>query len=246
MRFTVPAARPCRPPACCDGGEIADLAVVRTGGFCATGVRTLQRRAAASLTAFLESGGRPRLTPGTALIGSAEVEFDDEAAFANINTIDELQCWSATEQHWRLTTAPVACCLSRPGNAELRYECRGPQETHLHPATDAAAARSIVWFPQFANQKSIDRFRGLHDPQAQALPPHLTLVFPFHSTIDAGPDCGACAEGAACLALLSGGDARFWSAQNEFIGIGTQVGTDALVEMHDRLYRGPLEEFLRP
>ena len=32
----------------------------------------------------------------------------------------------------------------------------------------------------------------------------------------------------------------FWSAQNEFIGIATQVGTDAIIEMHDRLYRGPL------
>ena len=28
--------------------------------------------------------------------------------------------------------------------------------------------------------------------------------------------------------------------------MGAQVGADAMIEMHDRLYRGPLAEFLRP
>ena len=105
--------------------------------------------------------------------------------------------------------------------------------------------RAIVWFPQFANQKVIDRFRGTHDPLAQALAPHVTLVFPFNSrlTLD---QLAAHAQKVLrmwpCFPVVMHG---FWSAQNEFVGVAAQVGADAIVEMHDRLYRGPLAEFLR-
>ena len=105
--------------------------------------------------------------------------------------------------------------------------------------------RAVVWFPQFANQTVIDRFRGTHDPLAQALPPHVTLVFPFNSrlTLD---QLAAHAQKVLrmwpCFPVVMHG---FWSAQNEFIGVGAQVGAEAMIEMHDRLYRGPLAEFLR-
>lgn len=106
--------------------------------------------------------------------------------------------------------------------------------------------RAIVWFPRFANHKVIDRFRGTHDPLAQALAPHVTLVFPFRSrlTLD---QLAAHAQKVLrvwpCFPVVMHG---FWSAQNEFIGVGAQVGADAMIEMHDRLYRGPLAEFVRP
>ena len=106
--------------------------------------------------------------------------------------------------------------------------------------------RAIVWFPAFTNQVVIDRFRGTHDPLAQALPPHVTLVFPFHSrlTLDQlAAHAQKVLRAWPCFPVVMHG---FWSAQNEFIGIGAQVGTDAMIEMHDRLYRGPLAEFLRP
>lgn len=106
--------------------------------------------------------------------------------------------------------------------------------------------RSIVWFPQFQNQSLIDRFRSSHDPLGQVLPPHLTLVFPFHSrlTLDQlTAHAQKVLRAWPCFPVVMHGH---WSAQNEFIGVATQVGADALIEMHDRLYRGPLAEFLRP
>lgn len=105
--------------------------------------------------------------------------------------------------------------------------------------------RAVVWFPQFTNQTAIDRFRGMHDPLAQVLPPHVTLVFPFHSrlTIDQiAAHAQKVLRAWPCFPVVMHG---FWSAQNEFIGLGTQVGADAMIEMHDRLYRGPMQEFLR-
>jgi 2'-5' RNA ligase len=119
----------------------------------------------------------------------------------------------------------------------------GRKLTYLH--RPSLPRRAIVWFPSFANQINIDRFRGAHDPLAQVLAPHVTLVFPFHSrmTVD---QLTAHAQKVvrawpAFPVVMTGA----WSAQNEFIGLATQVGNDALIEMHDRLYRGPLEEFLR-
>ena len=103
----------------------------------------------------------------------------------------------------------------------------------------------MVWFPQFANQKIIDRFRGTHDPLAQSLAPHVMLVFPFHSrlTLDQlAAHAQKVLRAWPCFPVTMHG---FWSAQNVFIGVGAQVGADAMVEMHDRLYRGPLAEFLR-
>jgi 2'-5' RNA ligase len=105
--------------------------------------------------------------------------------------------------------------------------------------------RAIVWFPAFANQVNIDRFRGAHDPLAQALAPHVTLVFPFHSrmTLDQlAAHAGKVVRSWPAFPVVMNG---LWSAQNEFVGLATQVGNDALIEMHDRLYRGPLAEFLR-
>lgn len=70
--------------------NIAELAVARTGGF-AQPVFTLCTVALLpSLTAFLESGGR-KIDTWYAAHHVIEVEFADEAAFANINTIEELQ-----------------------------------------------------------------------------------------------------------------------------------------------------------
>ena len=105
--------------------------------------------------------------------------------------------------------------------------------------------RAIVWFPHYANHKIIDRFRGTHDPLAQAMAPHVTLVFPFNSrlTLDqVAAHAQKVLRAWPCFPVVMHG---FWTAQNEFIGIGAQVGADAMIEMHDRLYRGPLAEFLR-
>jgi len=105
--------------------------------------------------------------------------------------------------------------------------------------------RAIVWLPNFSNAAAIDRFRGQYDPLGNVMPPHLTLVFPFHSrlTLD---QLAAHAQKAVrawpCFPVELSGP---WSAQSEWIGLATRVGRDALIEMHDRLYRGPLAEFLR-
>ena len=106
--------------------------------------------------------------------------------------------------------------------------------------------RAVVWFPKFSNQRVIDEFRGSRDPLGNLIAPHITLVFPFHSrlTLDQlSAHVQKVVRRWAPFPIVMNGA---WSAQNEFVGLATQVGRDALTEMHDRLYLGPLNEFLRP
>jgi 2'-5' RNA ligase len=106
--------------------------------------------------------------------------------------------------------------------------------------------RAVVWFPQFQNSAKIDRVRSQYDPLGNVMPPHLTLVFPFHSRLTLDQLTAHVQKVVrtwpAFPVVMNG----MWSAQNEFVGLATQVGKDALIEIHDRLYRGPLAEFLRP
>ena len=69
---------------------IADAAVVRAGGFAQPVFALYQVSLLPSLTAFLEGGGR-KIDTWYAQHRVADVDFADEAAFANINTIEELQ-----------------------------------------------------------------------------------------------------------------------------------------------------------
>ena len=106
--------------------------------------------------------------------------------------------------------------------------------------------RAVVWIPKFANQRAIDEFRGSRDPLGNLIAPHISLVFPFHSrlTLDqlAAHVQKVVRRWSPFPVVMHGA----WSAQNEFVGLATQVGHDALTEIHDRLYLGPLNEFLRP
>jgi 2'-5' RNA ligase len=106
--------------------------------------------------------------------------------------------------------------------------------------------RAVVWFPTFANVSAIDRFRGQYDPLGNVMPPHLTLVFPFHSRLTLDQLTAHVQKVVRAWPAFPVVMNGLWSAQNEFVGLATQVGRDAFTEMHDRLYRGPLAEFLRP
>ena len=68
----------------------ADLAVAQTGTQPHPVFSLVRREVLDGLTAFLEAGGR-KVDAWYAALKVAEVPFADEAAFANINTLDELK-----------------------------------------------------------------------------------------------------------------------------------------------------------
>ena len=70
--------------------NIAELAVAKTGNQAHPVFTLCCTDLLASLTAFLESGGR-KIDAWYSAHRVIEVQFVDEAAFANINTVEELQ-----------------------------------------------------------------------------------------------------------------------------------------------------------
>ncbi len=70
--------------------NIAELAVAKTGNQAHPVFTLCSTTLLPSLTAFLDAGGR-KIDAWYAAHRVVEVQFDDEAAFANINTIDELR-----------------------------------------------------------------------------------------------------------------------------------------------------------
>ncbi len=106
--------------------------------------------------------------------------------------------------------------------------------------------RAIVIFPECAALPAIEALRAVHDPLARRIPAHLTLVFPFESTI-ATPDLvdhlhavtSAVEPFAITLHSVTGSD-------DEYLFLNVKRGNDTLISLHDRLYSGPLAPFLSP
>jgi molybdopterin-guanine dinucleotide biosynthesis protein A len=67
----------------------ADLAVAKTGNQLHPVFSLVRRELLAGLTTFLEAGGR-KVDAWYAALKTVEVPFADERAFANINTLEEL------------------------------------------------------------------------------------------------------------------------------------------------------------
>lgn len=67
----------------------ADLAVAKTGAQAHPVFSLVRREVLDSLTDFLEAGGR-KIDAWYAALNVVEVPFEDEAAFSNINTLEEL------------------------------------------------------------------------------------------------------------------------------------------------------------
>ena len=105
-------------------------------------------------------------------------------------------------------------------------------------------SRAIVIFPEFERIERIIELRRAYDPLAFAVPPHLTLVFPFESDlamVALATHVAAAVEGIAPFAIeLHGvtGDG------DEYLFLNVKRGNDSVIALHDRLYTGPLAPFL--
>ena len=112
------------------------------------------------------------------------------------------------------------------------------------PPRPPLTRRAIVAFPQGVALDDIEAFRKLHDPQA-ALPAHVTFVFPFASTLSALQVLTHVRRVAGRWPVLpitiAGVDAYGW----QWVHLRVTRGREAIVELHDRLYRRSLAPFLR-
>jgi 2'-5' RNA ligase len=100
--------------------------------------------------------------------------------------------------------------------------------------------RAIVIFPRFDELQVIQQLRRQFDPLADAIEPHITLVFPFESD-HPGADLQACirqaVQGFGAFPVTLHG---ITGADSEYLFLNVKRGNDQLIELHERLYSGVL------
>jgi 2'-5' RNA ligase len=106
--------------------------------------------------------------------------------------------------------------------------------------------RAIVWFPPAELVADVERFRALHDPLARALRAHVTLVFPFASTLGAVQVAAHVRRATARWPALPVRLERLGHFHADWVYLRMTRGHAAVTALHDRLYRGALAPFLRP
>lgn len=103
-------------------------------------------------------------------------------------------------------------------------------------------SRAIVIFPKFKNDRAINEIREKYDPLFSYIAPHLTLVFPFGSTIsrdELAKHIKASLSGAEKFSLSMSG---ITGSSDGYIFLDVKKGNDKIIEMHDKLYEGLLQE----
>jgi 2'-5' RNA ligase len=116
---------------------------------------------------------------------------------------------------------------------------------HRTPPRSPLTRRAVVAFLDTAALGEVEAFRRAHDPLAGVVRAHVTLVFPFASALSALQVATHVRRVASRWPVLpvrlEGVDAYV----GEWVHLRVTQGTEAVVELHDRLYRGVLAPFLR-
>ena len=113
------------------------------------------------------------------------------------------------------------------------------------------ARRAIVWFPAFEEPIGLQRlqnFRLVHDPLGAKIAPHVAVVFPFHANltvVQLASHIKRATVGWPVLPVTFRGVETVSSPNGLFTILMCKLRAEAIIELHDRLYRGVLAGFLR-
>jgi len=132
---------------------------------------------------------------------------------------------------------------------ELPYDKSGRDGGRMQEGTSdphkewAMMRRSLYLSPAFSHASEIEAFRRAHDPLALKIPPHVTLVFPFPSSLgreELAAHAGEAAALTGCFRIALGRP----QIRREYIWLPVIQGGDAITALHDTLYRGLLNQHL--
>ncbi|MEP7156498.1 MAG: 2'-5' RNA ligase family protein [Betaproteobacteria bacterium] len=119
---------------------------------------------------------------------------------------------------------------------------RNVRKLHLRPPLPR---RAIVWFPPFPIDSPIEPFRRRHDPLADALPAHVTLVFPFPTNLTVIQLASHIRRIVGNWPSLPVSFRDIEGIMEEWMLLMVRERADAIVALHDKLYRGILRNYLR-
>lgn len=99
---------------------------------------------------------------------------------------------------------------------------------------------AIVLFPVFDTVAEIETLRRAYDPHASLLPAHVTVVFPFADAEAANLLGNHIATTLAGIPAFGITLATPTPEEGGYLFLRLTEGRDRVLEMHDRLYTGPL------
>lgn len=105
--------------------------------------------------------------------------------------------------------------------------------------------RTIMIFPQFSNQKIIDEIRKKYDPLYHLVEPHVTLVFPFKSSMSdtvLSQKLEESIKGTAPFSLSLQGISRQKDAYGNYLFLNVKSGSREITGIHDSLYMNMFDE----
>lgn len=110
--------------------------------------------------------------------------------------------------------------------------------------------RAIVLFLPPPEPNTVVALRRQFDPLFGSLKAHVTLVFPFQSDLSPealGGHVEHAVRGVRPITVRFAdvtGAADVYGVGAQYLFLNIKRGNDALIDLHDRLYRGPLEVYL--
>lgn len=107
---------------------------------------------------------------------------------------------------------------------------------------------AIVIFPPFQpdERQTIDRIRAAYDPLAAVIDPHITLVFPFETTITQAALLAHMRQAVEPVIMFEIELHGVTGQENEWLFLNVKRGNDQIIALHDRLYSGPLAPYYLP
>jgi 2'-5' RNA ligase len=105
--------------------------------------------------------------------------------------------------------------------------------------------RALLWFPPRAMLEDVERFRALHDPLAHSIAAHLTLVFPFATSLTRLQVETHVKRVASRWPPIPVTFRAVRMHANEFVFLTASRGAESIVTLHDRLYSRSFLPYLR-
>jgi 2'-5' RNA ligase len=105
---------------------------------------------------------------------------------------------------------------------------------------------AVAWFPTFRGIDRIEAFRRRHDPVAELIPAHVSLVFPFATALTRLQVETHVKRVVSRWPPIPVTFRAVRQHANEFVFLMASRGAASIVGLHDRLYTRSLAQHLRP
>ena len=104
---------------------------------------------------------------------------------------------------------------------------------------------AVAWFPAFRGLDRLEAFRARHDPMAEAIPAHLSLVFPFPTALSRLQVETHVQRIVSRWPPIPLAFRALRLEANEFLFLMAGRGAASVKGLHDKLYTRSLQQHLR-